>query len=585
MRTILNVAKILLLVTALFLITTPGPLAEVHASVPTNNSTGEQRVLVIPVEFADNQTTVGTSAIESRMGFVDSYIRTASYNQTWVSYQVLPAWTKLNGTFQSFAYPPFYGCPNLAVDTIKAVQSIANLSSYRYVLIIHTGYSFNEMRSEYVGSNCASVNPAVVNLAIASLADQTTTWVHELLHSIGGYVPGHSTEVIRVQDLYEESLAYLPVNDNIYVDGWDIMSTGTGGMTAWTRMELGGIPRSEVQLVPTWGDVPVNLTSLDSPGGGTKVLMVPISEQPLSLVNGSTITAWSYYIVEFRTPTGIDKNLTQGRPVVLVTLANQTKYFEGQSGPLLFESSLYFQLGSTPSFSDSRLNLTISVLNLNSDGALVLLSHEGAQVGYVKAAQNLDTVLQGLATGSRLAPFMGASLVLTSAQKDSSMALSALSRGDLTGATVMTESAANALGQAESNLALYYEVPFYAADAIALVVLLAFIAARRPPTGHTRYYALRGRKRLIAVLVGCPIIIGAAAVFQANGAANIGYAVANGSNTYLSDGWWTLLEGAVFWTLFVTAAFLCIRNGEFDIEDEVEDDEPAEEQPGEPGDS
>jgi hypothetical protein len=41
----------------------------------------------------------------------------------------------------------------------------------------------------------------------------------------------------------------------------------------------------------------------------------------------------------------------------------------------------------------------------------------------------------------------------------------------------------------------------------------------------------------------------------------------------------------VLWTLFVAAAFLCIRNGEFDIEDEVEDDEPAEEQPGEPGDS
>ena len=198
----------------LLLIAIPTLQVPVRAAEPVNSTIGEQRVLVIPIDFADNQTTVGISTLESRMSFVDSYIRTASYNQTWISYQIFPRWIQLNGTFASFEYS-LGECPNLAKEAIGVVESSLNLSDYRYVILIHTGYNFDEMRSEYVGSNCASVFPAVVNLAVGSTGDQTTVWVHELLHSIGGYIPGHFSQVLRVQDLYEERLVYLTVNDNI----------------------------------------------------------------------------------------------------------------------------------------------------------------------------------------------------------------------------------------------------------------------------------------------------------------------------------------------------------------------------------
>ena len=573
-------AATLIAIGMLLLIAIPTMQVAVRAAEPVNNPLGEQRLLVIPVDFTDNQSAVGVSTIESRMAFVDSYIRTASYNQTSISYQVFPKWIQLNGTFASYAYT-LGECPNLAREAIGAVEPSLNLSDYRYIMIIHSGYNFDEMRSEYIGSNCASVYPEVINLAIASIGDQTTTWVHELLHSLGGYTSGHYSQVLKVQDLYEERLVYLNVNDNIYVDSWDIMSSGTGGMTAWTRMELGWIPRSEIQTASMWNNVPVNLTSLDAPGAGTKALMIPISNQPLSLTNGSTIAAWSYYIVEFRTPVGIDKNLTTGRPVVLVTMINETKYFDSQSGPLLFEASLYFQLGSVPSFSDNRLNLTVSVLNQDHQSALVLLSREGGQTGYVKAAEKLDGVLGSLATESRLAPFMGASLSLSAAQMDSNLALSALARGNASEADALMDSAAAALSQAESSLIWLYEAPFFIADAVALTVVIALVALRRPPVERTRYYALRGRVAMVAVLIGAPLIVAAAAIYQANGASDIGYAIVNGSNSYLSDGWWTLLEGTVFWVLFMVATLRLLRRTEFDIKEEAEE----EEQPGQPGDT
>lgn len=561
-------SKAVVLAALLLLIVAPGPHDEVHAAVPVNSPTGEQHVLVIPVDFTDNQTAVATSSIESRMAFVDSYIRTASDNQTWVSYHVLPQWTELSGTFQSFAYS-LYGCPTLAMDTIKAVQSIVNFSSFRYVLIIHSGYSFVKMRSEYVGSNCASVNPEAVNLAIASLADQTTTWVHELLHSIGGYIPGHSAEVLRVQDLYDESLAYLPVNDNIYVDGWDIMSSGTGGMTAWTRMELGWILSSEIQTAPATGYTLANLSTLDSPSVGTKVLRVPISGRPLPLVNGSITTAWSYFIIEFRTPVGIDMNLTQGRPVVLVTMINETKYFDWQSGPLVLNASLYFQLGSIPSYPNTRLNLTISVLDESGSNALVLVTH-GSKTPFVESAQKIDAVLQSLERERELKPFMGFTLSISSAKEQANLALSALYEGNLTMANSDASKSSQIITQSETSLIVAYASPFFAIEAASVAAVALYIGLRRPPRNFSRYYVFWSRGLLVAIIVLGSILIGGAAILDAWGFGDVSYGVTAASNSILSTGWWGLLEGMVIWvTVFGLAAWI-VRGAERDVEDETD---------------
>ena len=540
----------------------------IHAAEPVNSTIGEQRVLVIPVDFADNRTTVGTSTLESRMAFVDSYISTASYNETWVSYQVLPEWIKLNGTFGSFAYT-LYGCPTLAAEAIKAVQPTVNFSSFRYVLIIHTGYNFDEMRSEYVGSNCASVDPGVFNLAIASLADHTTVWVHELLHSIGGYVPGHSGEVLRVQDLYDEALAYLPVNDNIYVNDWDIMSCGCGGMTAWTRMELGWIPNSEIQTVPVTGTTLENLSSLDSPGGGTKVLEIPIAERGLSLVNRSTMTALTYFIVEYRTPVGVDKNLTGGLPVVLVTMTNETKYFDWQSGPLVLNSSLNFKLGSIPSYPNQRLNLTVSVLDERGNSALVLVT-SGSVTPFVNSAQRVDAALLTLEKEQALKPFMAFSLSILPAEKQANVALSALYSGNLSLANSESAKASQTTSQAESTLTLEYTLPFFAVEAVAVTIVVLYVVARRPPPKFERYYLVWKKGLLAAILALGPLIVGGAAILNAWGYADVSNGVFAASNSVLSAGWWELLEGTAFWVVFFGLAGRIVKGAERDVEEEPE---------------
>ena len=566
-----RITTAILAIGMILLITAPMLQIPVHAAEPVNSALGEQKILVIPADFTDNQTTVGAAALENRMAFVDSYIRTASYNQTWVSYQVLPEWTKLNGTFQSFAYS-LYGCPTLAVDTIRAVQSMVNFSSFRYVLIIHTGYSFTEMRSEYVGSNCASVNPEVVNLAIASLSDQTTVWVHELLHSIGGYVPGHSTDVLRVQDLYDEALVYLPVNSNIYVNDWDIMSCGCGGMTAWTRMELGWIPASEIQTVPATGSTLENLSSLDSSDGGTKVLKIPISEGPLSLVNGSTITAWTYFIVEFRTPTGIDQNLTGGRPVVLVTMINETKYFDWQTGPLVANSSLYFQLGSVPSYPNTPLNLTISVLDEHGNNALVLVTNSN-DAPFVESARSVDAALTALGKEQELKPFMGFQLSVSPAEEQATQALSALYRGNLSAANEHAAKASQMISQSVINLTWEYALPFFAIEAATVATVSLYVALRRPPLKFERYYVLWGKRILVAILVLGPLIVGGAAILNAQGFGDVSNGVSAAGNSVLSNGWWELLEGTVFWVVFFGLAGWIVRGAERDVEEEPASEE------------
>lgn len=563
-----HVSVAVLATAMIFLVAIPAFQVPIHAAGPVNSTIGEQRVLLIPVDFSDNQTTVGISTLESRMAFVDSYIKAASYNQTWVSYQVLREWTRLNGTFQSFAYS-LYGCPTLAVDTIKAVQRMVNFSAFRYVLIIHTGYNFDEMRPEYVGSTCASVDPAVMNLAIGSVADHTTAWVHELLHSIGGYVPGHSNEVIRVQDLYDEALVYLPVNDNIFVNDWDIMSCGCGGMTAWTRMELGWIPNSEIQSVPITGTILENLSSLDSPGGGTKVLTIPISERPLSLVNGSIIAAWTYFIVEYRTPVGIDKNLTGGGPVVLVTMINETKYYDLQSGLLVMNSSLDFKLGSIPSYPNPRLNLTVSVLDERGDNALVLVTSDNV-TPFVDSAKRIDSALQSLAKAQALKPFMGFSLSISPVEEQTNLALSALDSGNLSLANSYATKASQMISQAESTLTLEYTLPLFAVEAAAVAIVVLYVVARRPPPKFERYYVLWNKGLLVAILAFCPLIIGGAAILNAVGYSDVSNGVSAASNSVLSAGWWELLEGSVFWVVFFVLAGRIVRGAERDVEEEPE---------------
>ena len=557
----------------LLLIAIPMLQVPIHAAEPVNSTIGEQRVLVIPVDFADNRATVRISTLENRMAFVDSYIRTASYNQTWISYQVLPVWTKLNGTFESFAYP-LYGCPTLAANTIRAVQPMVNFSSFRYVLIIHTGYNFNEMRSEYVGSNCATVNPTIANLAIASVADQTTAWVHELLHSIGGYVTGHSTDVLRVQDLYDEALDNLPANDNIYVNDWDIMSCSCGGMTAWTRMELGWIPNTEIQTVPTTGSTLENLSRLDSPGEGTKVLKVPITERPLALINGSTITAWTYFLVEFRTPTGIDRNMTGGRPVVLVTMINETKYFDWRSGPLVINSSLYFQLGSVPSYPNTQVNLTISVLDEHGNNALVLVTNSN-DAHFVESAQNVDAALTALTKEQELKPFMGFSLSISPAEGQANKALSALYSGNLSAANADAAKASQMISQSVTNLTWEYSLPFFVVEAAAVASIVLYVVLRRPPPRFERYYVVWGKTFLVATLVLGPLIVGGAAILNAQGFGDVSNGVSAASNSVLSNGWWELLEGTVFWVVFFGLAGWILRGAERDVEEEPDSEEES----------
>ena len=332
-------------------------------------------------------------------------------------------------------------------------------------------------------------------------------------------------------------------------------------------MELGWIPSSQIQTVSNTGSTLENLSSLDSTREGTKVLMIPVSRTPLSLVNGSTITVWSYLIVELRTPTGIDKNLTGGRPEVLVTMINETKYFDWQSGPLVLNASLYFQLGSIPSYLNTQLNLTISVLDVSGSNALVLVTH-GSKTPFIESAQEVDAVLQSLAKETELKPFMGFALSISSAEVQANQALSALYNGNLSMANSDASRASQIISQSETSLTIAYLLPFFAIEAAAVGAVALYVGLRRPPRDFSRYYVFWSRGLLVAILVLGSILVGGAAILDAWGYGDISYGVIAASNSILSTGWWDLLEGMITWVLVFGLAGWIVRGAERDVEDE-----------------
>lgn len=165
-----------------------------------------------------------------------------------------------------------------------------------------------------------------------------------MLHATGGYFQGIGTSVLRAPDLYDEQAVQAGANSSIYIGSWDIMSSSTGGMTAWTRMKMGWLGQDKVLTLTSWSDSIINITSLDVPAHSMQTIKIPIQAKIVTLSNGTKVDDSAYYLVEYRTPAGIDSALKH--PTVLITRANDTRYLERQSGPLILGGALTFSSSS-----------------------------------------------------------------------------------------------------------------------------------------------------------------------------------------------------------------------------------------------
>lgn len=566
---------IFVILTAL-LLGLPSYIQPAAAQAPVYTTHGDQAVLVIPVEFTDNTTTRQLSTFSTRMAQVNNYVMSASYNTTSVSYSVFPNWIQMNGTFGSFAYgTSLQTCPNIFRTVINAVQNKVNLSSFRAMMIVHVGSNFTRMRPEYYsGSFCFGANPIVDGALIVSQDDPTTLWVHEVLHSIGGVISGYRTNILRVEDLYDEGLAVSNVNSNagnVYIDGWDIMSSGYGGMTAFTKMKLSWIPPQNEVTLSSWNNVILNISSLDVSTKSTQVIKIPISTSHHTLLNGTTVSASTYYLVEYRTQAGVDKNITSN--TVLVTKGNDTRYYSRLPGPVIQYAELVSTRGIPTAF-DRSMNLAVTVLHAEIGSAIILVTRPSDAAAFTSAGTKVNSALANASLYGRLRPSpFDTGPSADQFQQLASKGLDALVGKNITQATSLADQSQALIKQRILSLQLLYYTPVLI-DILLLGVLLLYLVRSRPPANLVRVFEFtrRGLLWLYVLLAGG---VGYTIYALTNGLVDVNYGIIYANQQVFSRGvtsiGWSLFSVFVVFGLVI----LTTRHSVYDFEPEPDEDTPA----------
>jgi len=365
----------------------PSPSDSVSYYPPLPQKEGEQRLLVILVEFQDLNHTLLISAIRNNFLFMQSYYYPLSFNEIYLNTTVDSNWYRTNETIGSFTYGgsgdiySFYS--NFVQEAVALADPNVNYSDYDQVIILHAGSSsyFGGNSLTLTGLNITTMDNCTLDtVAIVGEFDHWIIIAHEYGHILG------------LPDLYNYAIYSAGGNYSIYAGAWDLMSNdysyGTPGLTSWNLLRLGWLPATRVATVGPGGNLTVNLNSVDAISSNRyNALKVPL-------------TNTTYYLVEVRLPTSSNLDLLDYG--VLVMLVNES--IPPGSGPLrimdsnnltstLNDATFDLRKGKVSVFLDQEHNIAIVVNAL-------FISSTG--LGFTVSATDYATGQQALAIASFL---------------------------------------------------------------------------------------------------------------------------------------------------------------------------------------
>jgi hypothetical protein len=353
-------------------------------SLPTVNTFGEQKTLVLLINFQDNASQPYTTAAASAVTFqtVSDYYRENSYQQTWLTGAVY-GWLTLNTTSGSCATDTW---ATLADQAAQAAG--VNVSNYPRRI-----YAFpNTASCGWWGLGMVGGNPS---RAWINGDYQLKVVGHEFGHNLGEY-HSHSRPC--------EAAGCTTVE---YGDDHDIMGqTSSGHLNAFQKERLGWLnygSSPSIQTITQSGDYHVN--ALEPTGSGPKGLKIPIA------TDGSGLR--TYYYIEAQTGAGFDSG---NAPGVLVHSG-----YEGSG-----DSSYQIDFDpSTPTFdgvldpgqafSDAAAGVTITADAADANGATVTITVTGPA-----CAPAAPTITMSPGTMVSAAAGAGVSYTLTVRNNDSS---------------------------------------------------------------------------------------------------------------------------------------------------------------------
>jgi M6 family metalloprotease-like protein len=326
---------------------------------PVQNKSGEQKVLVLLVEFEDERHTLLISSIRNELATMARYYYDSSSYNIFLSVSISAQWHMMAKGIHNYTYNQsmdiYTAYLPIVTEAIASADPEEDFSAFDQIIIMHSGSNveFAGMSFTLGGLNISTGDH--FNISTVSVVAELDTWpllAHEYAHLLG------------LPDLYDYSKFQKGENFSIYAGPWDLMSNdfryGAPALTAWNLIRLGWLPDSNVVTVFPNSTSRIDIFQLDSRYSGH------ISTVKMPLADGT------YYLAECRMPVGSDINI----PDYGMLIMHIDESIPPGSGPLrivdsnpgtasLDDAPFEIRAGKMPVFLDEGNDLAVVVQKLD----------------------------------------------------------------------------------------------------------------------------------------------------------------------------------------------------------------------------
>lgn len=340
---------------------------------------GEQKVIVLLVEFQDLKHVLLISSIRNEVSQMSSYFYTVSYGEMFLTTTVNSNWYSLEANVSDYfdgSADIYASLRSFIEDAVELADQDVDFSAYDQVMVLHAGSPSLIGGSSYTLDGLGIQTDDNVTLNHVSVGAEFDRWmllVHEYCHILG------------LPDLYDYTNYSTGGNYSGYVGPWDIMSNDyryqTSSLASWNLIRLGWLPERSVMIVmpnETAKGAVHQLGTLSSTRFGA--IKVPLDDG-------------AYYLIESRFPVNYDEYMPDYG--VLVTLVNES--VEQGYGPLrVIDSSLETQTLDDATY-DLRVGKLAVFLDADNNVAVVVLKLLSGQSGFGFSIEVTDYATGALA--------------------------------------------------------------------------------------------------------------------------------------------------------------------------------------------
>ncbi|GEM_PF-991660 len=325
---------------------------------------GEQKILVIKVEFPDIKFKKTNDEIYELLNKMDKYYREVSFNQTYLNFSIYNDTVLMNrpSYYYGSSCGNFVDCyrSEFLDEIIRKVDNYVNFNTFQRIIIIHAGedeaithrkddiWSFSSIGEWAIYTNDGKV---YLSISVLSQFDFLGVFVHEFGHALG----------LPDLYLYNTFESMMGVWDLMDIGSYNGISVGSSPahMNALLKYFLGWIKDEQILNVNLETFLKDEVKFHELLNNGYYLIKIKITEH-------------NYYVVESRKKVGFDSFLPNEG--VLIYYVDENK--DSGEGPFkLIDSKpltnslddAYFSVGEK--FVDD--NISVNIIRENKDGFLV----------------------------------------------------------------------------------------------------------------------------------------------------------------------------------------------------------------------